>query len=274
MLLILQRFLTFSDSMTLKSVNKIFDESLGIDIKLENVTVKASSKIILHDINLEIKKGEMVAVLGQSGAGKSTLLRTIAGLIKPSNNTVLLNDVDFFSLKKKDRLFLRKIIGYIPQQFRLIKELSVFENVMIGRLGRLGTIASMLHIYPEKDRKIVLDYINKLGLSGKEDLTAKKLSGGEQQRVAIARCLVQEPQVILADEPVASLDISLVETILEILNHQNKKGKTIIFVMHNVELARRFAKRMILMKNGQIVSDGPTEHVKENAINSLFDKVN
>ena len=132
-------------------------------------------------------------------------------------------------------------------------------------------LQACLRIYPEQDRKIVLECINKVGLSGKERLAVRRLSGGEQQRVAIARCLAQEPQVILADEPVASLDVSLVETILEILDHENKKGKTIVFVMHDVELARRFSKRMILMKNGQIISDKPSSDTSDEAIKSLFD---
>ena len=242
-----------------------------INIKLNNISVEISSKTILDNVNLEIKKGTMTAILGKSGAGKSTLLRTIAGLVKPSKNTILINGNDFFSLGKKDKTNLRKTIGFIPQQFRLIKELSVFENVMIGRLGKLGTFASMMRMYPEKDKKIVLECISKVGLAGKEGLAARRLSGGEQQRVAIARCLAQEPQVILADEPVASLDVSLVETILEILDHENKEGKTIVFVMHDVELARRFAKHMILMKNSQIISDKPSGDTKDDEIKSLFD---
>ncbi len=250
-----------------KTANNLSD----INIKLNDPSVEQSSKVILSNVNLEIKKGTMTAILGKSGAGKSTLLRTVAGLIKPSKNTILINDVDFFSLRKKDKINLRKAIGFIPQQFRLIKELSVFENVMIGRLGKLGTFASMLRIYPEKDRKVVLECINKVGLAGKERLATRRLSGGEQQRVAIARCLAQEPQVILADEPVASLDVSLVETILEILDNENKKGKTVVFVMHDVELARRFAKQILLMKNGQIISDKPSSDTSDDEIKSLFD---
>ena len=253
------------------SSNEAFTHTMGINIKLDGVSKNASQKIILNDINLEIKKGEMIAVLGKSGAGKSTLLRVIAGLVKPSSNTVYFNNVDFLSLRKNDKNQLRKIIGFIPQQFKLIKELSVFENVMIGRLGKMGRFSSMLRIYPQNDKKIALECIAKVGLSGKETLVARKLSGGEQQRVAIARCLAQEPQIILADEPVASLDVSLVETILEILDHENKKGKTVVFVMHDVELAKRFAKRMILMKEGRIISDGPTGEIKDDAIKSLFD---
>lgn len=250
--------------------NKISNQTLGVDIKLDDVTVKASSKVILEGINLKIKKGEMVAVLGKSGAGKTTLLRTISGLSKPSKNAVLFDGVDFFSYKRH-KGHARSMVGFIPQQFRLIKELSVFENVMIGRLARIGRFASMFRMYPKKDKQAVLECIYKVGLAGKEGLVARKLSGGEQQRAAIARCLAQEPQIILADEPVASLDVSLVETILEILDHENKKGKTVVFVMHNVELARRFAKRMILIKDGQIVSDEPTGKIKEDAIKSLFD---
>ena len=269
----LQRYHTCSGDkqVTLESMNKTANNNSDINIKLNDVSVEQSSKVILNNVTLEIKKGMMTAILGKSGAGKSTLLRTVAGLLKPSKNTLLVNDVDFFSLGKKDKMNLRKNIGFIPQQFRLIKELSVFENVMIGRLGKLGTFASMMRIYPEKDKKIVLECINKVGLAGKEGLAVRRLSGGEQQRVAIARCLAQEPQVILADEPVASLDVSLVETILEILDHENKKGKIIVFVMHDVELARRFAKRMILMKNGQIISDKPSSDTSDDEIKSLFD---
>jgi len=251
--------------------SKIFNKIKGISITFYSVSINISQKIILDHVNLDIREGEMIAVLGKSGAGKSTLLRVIAGLIKPSRNTVFFNGSDFLSLKKNDKNQLRKKIGFIPQQFKLIKELSVFENVMIGRLGNMGRFSSMFRIYPQNDKKIALECITKVGLSGKESLATRKLSGGEQQRVAIARCLAQEPQIILADEPVASLDVSLIETILEILDNENKKGKTIVFVMHDIELAKRFAKRMILMKEGKIISDKLTEETKDDSIKSLFD---
>ena len=254
--------------MTEDHTNKIPNQKLA-DIKFNDVTVTASSKVILEGIDLEIEKGEMVAILGKSGAGKSTLLRVIAGFVKPSKNNVLVDGVDFFS-HKKHKAHVRGIIGFIPQQFRLIKELSVFENVIIGRLAKIGRLASMFRLYPKKDRTIVLEYLFKVGLIGKDGLAARKLSGGEQQRVAIARCLAQEPQIILADEPVASLDTTLVETILEILDHENKKGKTVVFVMHNVDLARRFARRMILMKDGKIISDKPTGEINEDVLKSVF----
>lgn len=253
------------------SINEIVNYNSTLDIRLDNISVKASSSApILNNISLEMKKGEIIAVLGPSGAGKSTLLRTMAGLIKPSKNRVLFNNTDFFSLKKRDKLLLRRKIGYVPQQFKLIKELSVFENVMIGRLGHLSTISSILHRYPENDKKIVLDCIFKVGLADRQDMLAKRLSGGEQQRVAISRCLAQEPLVILADEPMASLDISLAETILEILNNENKKGKTVVFAIHDIEMAFRYAKRIILVKNGQIMSDGPVKEIDKNTIKAFF----
>lgn len=239
------------------------------EILIDDVTVTASSKTILDGVSLEIKKGEMVAILGKSGAGKSTLLRLVAGLAKPSKNSVLVGGVDFFS-HKQHKNHIRNIVGFIPQQFGLIKELSVFENVMIGRLAKIGRIASMFRMYPKKDKTAVLDCLFKVGLIGEEEVQARNLSGGEQQRVAIARCLAHEPQIILADEPVASLDISLVKTILEILETENKNGKTVVFVMHNVDLARRFAKRMILIKEGKIISDKPTGEVNDDEIKSLF----
>lgn len=256
-----------------RSIEDIFGDPSSFDVKLDNLSVTAGSTHILHDINLEINKGEAIAVLGRSGAGKSTLLRTIAGLIRPSKNSVLFNGIDFFSRDKREKLLLRRMIGYVPQQFKLIKESNVFTNVMIGWLGHMGTAASLLRRYPEKDQKIVLDCISKVGLAGKEGSPAKKLSGGEQQRVAIARCLAQEPRMILADEPMVSLDVSLATTILEILHRENvEKGKTVIFVMHDIEMARKYAKRIILMKNGRVISVTSAQEMDENAISKvLFD---
>ena len=243
-----------------------------LDIRLNNTSVKVSpSQWILNNIELEIKEGEIIAILGQSGAGKSTLLRAMAGLIKPSQNSVMFNDIDFFSLKKKQKLLLRRKIGYIPQQFKLIKELNVFENVMAGRLGYLSTISAILRKYPENDKKIVLDCISKVGLMHRRDIPAKRLSGGEQQRVAIARCLAQEPLIILADEPMASLDSSLAKTILEILHNANTEdGKTVVFVIHDIEMAFKYARRIILLKEGQIKYDGYVNECEKNTIKTFF----
>lgn len=253
------------------SISEIVDNNSRLDIWVDNILVRTSSnRPILSNISLEMKRGEIVAILGQSGAGKSTLLRTMAGLIRPSKNRVLFNNIDLFSLNKKDKLLLRRKIGYVPQQFKLIKQLSVFENVMIGRLGYLGTISSILRRYPENDKKIVLDCISKVELTDRQGMAAKRLSGGEQQRVAIARCLAQQPSVILADEPMASLDISLAESILEILNSENKKGKTVVFVIHDIEMAFRFAKRIVLVRDGQIISDRPCKEVDYNTIKAFF----
>ena len=253
------------------SLSKIVGNNSKLDICVDNISVRTSSNhSILSNICLKIKEGEIIAILGQSGAGKSTLLRTMAGLIKPSMNRVLFNNIDLFSLNKKDKLLLRRKIGYIPQQFKLIKQLNVFENVMIGRLGYLGTISSILRRYPESDKKIVLDSIATVELMDRQEMTAKRLSGGEQQRVAIARCLAQQPSVILADEPMASLDISLAESILEILNSENKKGKTVVFVIHDIEMAFRYAKRIVLLRDGQIISDRPCKEVDYNTIKAFF----
>lgn len=255
-------------------MTEVVNYNSSLDISLDSISVKTStSQSILDDISLEIKNGEMVAILGQSGAGKSTLLRVMAGLIKPSflhHTRVLFNNIDFFSLNKKQKLLLRRKIGYIPQQFKLIKELSVFENVMIGRLGYLSTISSILHKYPENDKKIVLDCISNVGLVEKRDMKVKKLSGGEQQRVAIARCLAQEPLSILADEPMASLDISLAKTILEILKNENKKGKTVVFVIHDIEMAFKYAKRIVLVKKGQIKYDRSIKEIDKITIETFY----
>lgn len=239
-------------------------------IKLDGVSSNASSLAILADINLEINKGDFVAVLGKSGAGKTTLLRTIAGLHKPAKGDVLLYGQNFFSLGQKKRRMLRKRIGHIPQQFKLIKETSVFENVMVGRLGHIGAARSILRAYPKKDVDVVNSLIKRIGLEGKEHTYVKRLSGGEQQRVAIARCLAQDPDVILADEPMASLDVELAENILEILNSANKGGTTVICVLHDVEMALRYARRLVLLDRGIIVSSAPVMGIDENEIRKLF----
>lgn len=261
--------------MTTEEKQVVNYDNSSLDIRLDSISVKASAaarnRPILDNISLEIKNGEIIAILGQSGAGKSTLLRVMAGLIKPSNQSrVLFNNTDFFSLNKKHKLLLRRKIGYIPQQFKLIKELSVFENVMIGRLGYLSTMSSILRKYPENDKKIVLDCISKVGLIDKRNIIVKRLSGGEQQRVAIARCLAQEPLIIFADEPMASLDISLAKTILEILQNENKEGKTVVFVIHDIEMALKYAKRIVLVKNGQIKYNGSIKEIDEITIKTFF----
>lgn len=240
------------------------------NFRLKGVSVNASSVKILRNINLEIKQGEFVAIIGKNGAGKTSLLRTFAGLLKPAKNRVLFNNHDFFSLNQKDRLLLRRKIGYIPQQFKLIKETSVFENVMVGRLSYLSTLKSILHMYPSEDIEIVLSCINKIGLNGKEFTPVKKLSGGEQQRVAIARCFAQQPEIILADEPVASLDVAVNENILKILDSVNKRGVTVICVLHNIEMALKYAKRIVLMDKGGIISDTPVKDVNKDEIKKLF----
>lgn len=245
-------------------------KSGGVNIRVEGVSVNAATTTILRDIHLEIKQGEFVVILGKSGAGKSTLLRTMAGLIRPAKGSVLLNGHDFFSLNHGEKFLLRRKIGFIPQQFKLIKETSVFENVMVGRLGYLGALQSTLHLYPSADVEIVIARINKVGLGGRENTPVKRLSGGEQQRVAIARCLAQEPVVILADEPMASLDAVLADNILDNLNSANKGGATVICVLHNIETALRYARRIVLLDKGGMVIDTVPEKVNEYAIKKLF----
>jgi phosphonate transport system ATP-binding protein len=242
----------------------------GVNIRVEGVSVNAAITTILRDICLEIKQGEFVAILGKSGAGKSTLLRTMAGLLKPAKGRVLLNDRDFFSLNQGEKRLLRRKIGFIPQQFKLIKETSVFENVMVGRLGYQGALQSTLHLYPRADVEIVVKCINKVGLGGRENTHVKRLSGGEQQRVAIARCLAQEPVVILADEPMASLDVVLAENILDNLRSANNGGATVICVLHNIESALKYAGRIVLLDKGGMVTDTVPEKIDEYAIKKLL----
>ena len=248
----------------------LLDDGSSVDVRVDGLTVTAKATPILHDVYLQIKQGEFVAILGKSGAGKTTLLRAMTGLIRPAKGRVLLNGRDFFSLGGREKLLLRRKIGFVPQQFKLIKETSVFENVMVGRLGYVGSMQSTLRLYPRVDVEIVNACINKVGLAGKENTLVKRLSGGEQQRVAIARCLAQQPSVVLADEPMASLDVVLAEGILNNLDSANRAGATVVCVLHSIESALRFARRIIVLDKGKVVTDTPSEKVDQYAIKKLL----
>jgi phosphonate transport system ATP-binding protein len=216
----------------------------------------------LKTVNLNIKSGEFVVLLGQSGAGKSTLLRCINRLVEPSEGEVSFNGVLLNNTKNIKHL--RQKTGMIFQHYNLVKRLTVLQNVLCGRLAFNNTLSTCLKFFPQKDVELALACIERVGLSDKTYVRTDQLSGGQQQRVGIARALVQQPQIVLADEPVASLDPYSAEMVMEILQEiNNKDGITMVVSLHNVQLARKYAHRVIGIREGRILFDKPVDRIQE-----------
>jgi phosphonate transport system ATP-binding protein len=207
------------------------------------------------NLNLLVQPGERIAILGPSGAGKSTLLRMVNGL-EPATEGVV--EVLGQTLTKSRHREVRRQVGMVFQQFHLIPQLTVLQNVLCGRLGHRGLAASLLMWFPKEDIRMAERAIERVGLSDRIHQKAGRLSGGQMQRVAIARALVQQPRLILADEPVASLDPKIGRDVMRLLRESaDEAGAAILMNLHQVELAREFADRIVAMKSGEKVFDGP-----------------
>jgi phosphonate transport system ATP-binding protein len=219
----------------------------------------------LHNVSFDVKDGEFLAVIGLSGSGKSTLLRCINRLIDPTEGRVIWDDIDITAAQGKELRRIRRQIGMIFQQFNLVKRSSVMINVLSGRLGYANPWTSLVHRFSAKDRQRAVAALERVGIEEKADNRADQLSGGQQQRVGIARALMQEPRLMLADEPVASLDPVLAHSILqylELLNQQD--GITVLCSLHFLDLVHRYATRVIGLKDGELVFDGlPSELTRE-----------
>jgi len=199
-------------------------------------------------------RGQFTVLLGPSGAGKSTLLRCINGLVKPSGGEIFFAGSAVHGVKQLEDV--RRQMGMIFQQFNLVKRLSVIENVLCGRLAHSNVFASCLKLFPQQDIEYALHCLNRVGLSEKAYQRADQLSGGQQQRVGIARALAQNPKVILADEPVASLDPRSADRVMSILREINRDdGITVIVSLHNIELASKYAERIVGLRDGALVVD-------------------
>jgi phosphonate transport system ATP-binding protein len=226
---------------------------------------------VLDDVNLEIGAGEFVALIGPSGAGKSSLLRCLNGMIVPTAGEVVV-DGEAVTGARGDRLRrIRARVGFVFQQFNLLRRLSVLENVLVGRLARTVHWRSLLPCFPAADLTRARAALARMGLGGLEDRRVDTLSGGQQQRVAIARALVQEPRIILADEPMSSLDPALSHTVMELLRRINREdGITVITSLHVLELARAYGRRIVGLRDGRVVHDGPPESLTASAADRIF----
>lgn len=215
----------------------------------------------LDDLSLTVRDGEFVALIGLSGSGKSTLLRCINRLIEPTSGQIVLDGVDITAASPEELRQIRRHIGMIFQQFNLVKRSTVINNVLAGRLGFTNPAWSLMNHFARPDVEQAIRNLDRVGIADKAYVRADTLSGGQQQRVAIARALMQEPKLMLADEPVASLDPATSHSVLRYLEELNKEeGITVVCSLHFLSLARRYATRVIALKGGTVAFDGlPTE---------------
>lgn len=218
----------------------------------------------LKGVSFEVEKGEFLIIIGLSGSGKSTLLRCTNRLIDPTGGEIIWNDTDIAKLNQKQLRPIRRKIGMVFQQFNLVKRLSVMNNVLSGRLGYVDNWTGMTYRFSNKDKDKAIKALDRVGLTEQSWKRASELSGGQQQRVGIARALMQEPEIILADEPVASLDPVLAHTILGDLERLNKEdGITIICSLHYLDLVQRYATRVIGLRDGRVVYRGTGEDIRK-----------
>jgi phosphonate transport system ATP-binding protein len=225
----------------------------------------------LDNISLEIPDGQFVAIIGLSGSGKSTLLRCINRLIDPTEGRILWNGIDITAATDDELRHIRRRIGMIFQQFNLVKRSSVITNVIAGRLGYTNPIYSLFNFFPRREKERALAALERVGISDKAYNRASALSGGQQQRVGIARALMQEPELMLADEPVASLDPATSHSVMKYLQALNKEdGLTILCSLHFLSLARSYSDRVIALKDGKLEYDGPAQEIDEERFKMIY----
>jgi phosphonate transport system ATP-binding protein len=225
----------------------------------------------LSNITFSVPQGEFLIVIGLSGSGKSTMLRCINRLHDPTSGEILFNGVDTAKLKGAALRKIRAEIGMIFQHFNLIPRKTVLENVLSGNLSRTGILSSILGIHSAETRALAQKYIEIVGLKGKEKNRADNLSGGQQQRVSIARALMQNPKILLADEPVASLDPATSHSVMQYLKKVNEElGVTVICNLHFLSLVRQYAHRVIALKHGKLIYDGKPLEISEEWFKTIY----
>lgn len=243
-------------------------------LKLESVTFRYDpKKDTLKDISLDVSDGEWIGIIGRSGSGKSTLLRSVNLLVRPQSGSIYVDDCNLMELGPRELRRMRRRIAFIFQDFNLIDSLTVLDNVLTSRLGYQSKTRSLLGIFTEEDYRRALKAIDRVGLAEKTYEKAGHLSGGQKQRVAIAKALCQDADLILADEPVSSLDPGTTEQIMEYfkLIHEKKK-KTILINLHNVELAKKYCQRIVAIDDGRIVYDGSAAEMSEEMTGRLYEQ--
>lgn len=241
-------------------------------LKLENITVLYDGKVLAVDnVNLEVNQGEFVGIIGSSGSGKSSLLKTINLLVRPHKGKVIIDNIDVTGLNNSQLRSIRRSIGFVFQDYNLIDRSTVIDNVLVGRLGYKSSFKSIFGIFSDEDYERASTALRQVGLSEKMFERADQLSGGQKQRVAIAKTLCQRPKIILADEPVSSLDVSTSQTIMDYFKKINeKKNITIMINLHDVNLAKKYCQRIIALKSGKVVYDGSAGDLSNELLEEIY----
>lgn len=242
-------------------------------VNMKNLTLGYKKQKILKELNLKIKKGEFVGIIGSSGAGKSTLLMSVTGGIKVFEGDFEVLGLNLDGIKKKHLIKLREQVGVIFQGYHLVDRLSVLDNVVSGMLKDIPLTRAILKYYKEKDLKKAKEYMDIVDITEHAKKRCDELSGGQRQRVAIARALAAEPKIILADEPVSALDPKSATKVMEVLKRVNKKyGVTVITNLHQLEYAKDYCERIIGINNGMMVFDGGSKKLTDKKVEEIYAK--
>ncbi|MGO4438386.1 phosphonate ABC transporter ATP-binding protein [Rhizobium sp. RAF56] len=239
--------------------------------ELKNVSRRFGNKLAVDSVSLSIPQGQMVGIIGRSGAGKSTLLRMINRLADPTSGSIHFNGVAVSALRGAGRRNWHRDCAMIFQQFNLVPRLDVLTNVLLGRLNHRSTGLSLLNIFTREERIEAIAALERLGIEQTALQPAGTLSGGQQQRVAIARALMQDPKMMLADEPIASLDPLNAKIVMDALRDINERnGITVVTNLHTLDTARSYCERIIGMAGGRVVFDGPPSDLTADVVNAIY----
>ena len=239
-------------------------------LEIEGLTRRFGSKTAVDAVSLRVPPGQMLGVIGRSGAGKSTLLRMLNRLTDPSDGRILFDGTDVTALRGHALRDWRMRCAMVFQQFNLVQRLDVLTNVLVGRLNRRPVLTSLLRMFTAQERAMALAALDRFDLAETALQRADTLSGGQQQRVAIARAMLQEPSIILADEPIASLDPRNARIVMDALRGVNRDGITVLVNLHDLTTAREYCDRIVALNAGRIVFDGPPAELTATRIRDVY----
>ena len=240
-------------------------------LEIRNVTRRFGKNVAVDNVEIEIPEGQMVGIIGRSGAGKSTLLRMINRLTDVSEGVIAFGGVEVSRLRGASLRSWQRDCAMIFQQFNLVPRLDVVSNVLHGTLNQRSTLATMFSLFPQADILRAIDILDRLGIADHAPKRVEALSGGQQQRVAIARALMQDPKIILADEPIASLDPMNAQVVMDTLRRiHDEDGRMIVCNLHTLDTARRYCDRVIGMRAGQVVFDGAPEDLTTRVARDIY----
>lgn len=240
-------------------------------LRIEKLTKRFGANVAVDKVNIEVGQPTMIGIIGRSGAGKSTLLRMINRLIDATEGRIEFEDREVTTLRRAEKRAWQSECAMIFQQFNLVPRMDVVSNVLHGTLNGRSTLTTLFNLFPRDDIHRAIDILDRLGISEQAPKRAEALSGGQQQRVAIARALMQDPQIILADEPIASLDPMNAQVVMDSLRRIHEEdGRTVIANLHTLDTARRYCDRVIGMRQGRVVFDGTPDQLTTGMAREIY----